>query len=217
MRLSDKMCPEWMSTPHSMGTSIMAVEFDGGVIMGADSRTTTGAYIANRVSDKITNIAENIWVCRSGSSADTQAVASYVKWYLDMHSIEMNQPPLVKTAALLAQQICYNNKAYLVAGLIVGGWDSTYGGQVYQITLGGLLQREKFAIGGSGSTYIIGHCDKQYKDAMTKEECAQFVSEALTLAMLRDGSSGGIIRMVTITKDGSQRSTILGNELSMVC
>jgi 20S proteasome subunit beta 1 len=37
----------------SMGTSIIAVSFNGGVILGADSRTSTGSYIANRVADKV--------------------------------------------------------------------------------------------------------------------------------------------------------------------
>ena len=39
--------------PVSMGTSIIAVTFKGGVILGADSRTSTGSYIANRVADKV--------------------------------------------------------------------------------------------------------------------------------------------------------------------
>ena len=47
----------------------MAVAYDGGVIMGADSRTTTGSYIANRVSDKISCLVDNIYVCRSGYDA----------------------------------------------------------------------------------------------------------------------------------------------------
>ena len=68
-----------------MQTTIMAVTFEGGVVLGADSRTSTGSYVANRVSDKIVPIAENIWCCRSGSAADTQAVADYVKHYLDAH------------------------------------------------------------------------------------------------------------------------------------
>ncbi len=63
----------------------MAVEFDGGVVLGADSRTTTGSYIANRVSDKITPVHQYIYCCRSGSAADTQAVADYVRYYLDLH------------------------------------------------------------------------------------------------------------------------------------
>jgi len=49
----------------------MAVAFDGGVIMGADSRTSTGSYVANRVSDKITQLHDRIYVCRSGSAAGT--------------------------------------------------------------------------------------------------------------------------------------------------
>lgn len=64
----------------------MAVEFDGGVIIGADSRTTTGAYIANRVTDKLTKIHDSIYCCRSGSAADTQAIADVVSFQLEFHS-----------------------------------------------------------------------------------------------------------------------------------
>lgn len=42
----------------------------------------TGQYIANRVSDKITGIADRIYVCRSGSAADTQAISDYVRYFL---------------------------------------------------------------------------------------------------------------------------------------
>ena len=38
-------------------------------------------------------------------------------------------------------------------------------------------------------------------------------SAALALAMARDGSSGGIIRLAAITKDGVERSTITGNDI----
>lgn len=62
----------------------MAVEFDEGVVIGADSRTTTGAYIANRVTDKITRITDQIYCCRSGSAADTQAVADIVEYHMDL-------------------------------------------------------------------------------------------------------------------------------------
>ena len=70
---------------HRMGTTIMAVSFAGGVVMGADSRTSTGSYVANRVSDKVTQVAENIFCCRSGSAADTQAVSDIVRHYLAIH------------------------------------------------------------------------------------------------------------------------------------
>lgn len=196
-----------------MGTSIMAVEFDGGVVMGADSRTTTGSYIANRTSDKLTEVHDRIYCCRSGSAADTQAVADYVKWYLQMHSAELGDDPEVKTAANLFKQICYSNKNFLLAGIICGGWDKHDGGSVYTISLGGATVRQPWSIGGSGSTYIYGYCDAHYREGMNQEECEEFVRNALSLAMARDGSSGGVIRTVTITKDGIVRKMLPGDKL----
>ncbi len=50
----------------------MAACYKDGVVLGADSRTSTGSYIANRVTDKLTRLTDRIYVCRSGSAADTQ-------------------------------------------------------------------------------------------------------------------------------------------------
>lgn len=84
---ADPYSAEWMNAPHSTGTSIMACEFAGGVVIGADSRTTTGAYIANRVTDKLTKITDHIYCCRSGSAADTQAIADIVKYHLSKYVV----------------------------------------------------------------------------------------------------------------------------------
>jgi hypothetical protein len=65
------------------GTTIMALPFDGGVVVCADSRTSTGTYVANRVSDKLVQISEKIYCCRSGSAADTQALTDYVHYFLN--------------------------------------------------------------------------------------------------------------------------------------
>lgn len=186
----------------------MAVEFDGGVVVGADSRTTTGAYIANRLSDKLTPVGDRIYCCRSGSAADTQAVADYVKLYLQLHTTELGDYPLVRTAASLFQTICYNNKDNLLAGIICAGWDPQKKGSVYSITLGGSLIKQPFAFSGSGSTYIYGFCDAYYKESMKRDECIEFVTRALSLAMARDGSSGGVIRLAVIDKDGVERRMI---------
>ena len=155
----------------------MAVTFDGGVVMGADSRTSTGSYVANRVSDKIVPIHDSIWACRSGSAADTQAVVDNVRHYVEQHSTELGRPPKVKTCATLMRKVCYENKDRLMAGLIVAGWDPYDGGQVFEIPLGGTLMPQKFAMGGSGSTYIYGLVDETYKEGMTKEECKEFVKK----------------------------------------
>ncbi|XP_066142845.1 proteasome subunit beta type-6 [Euwallacea fornicatus] len=204
---------DWMSAPHSTGTSIMAAEFDGGVVIGADSRTTTGAYIANRVTDKLTKITDKIYCCRSGSAADTQAIADIVAYHIGFHSMELGEEPLVELGANVFKELCYNYRDSLTAGILVAGWDKKNGGQVYSIPIGGMCVRQKISIGGSGSSYVYGYVDANYKVNMNQEDCAKFVTNTLALAMSRDGSSGGVIRLGIITEKGIERRIILGTEL----
>ncbi|KAF7985221.1 hypothetical protein HWV62_7858 [Athelia sp. TMB] len=197
----------------NLGTSIMAVQFDKGVVIGADSRTTTGSYIANRVTDKLTHVHDRVYCCRSGSAADTQAVADIVHFYLQMYAQQTGAPPPVHTAAALFQKLCYENKDGLSAGIIVAGWDKEVGPSVYNIPLGGGLFRQPWAIGGSGSTYVYGYCDATYKDGWNEAQTVEFVQNTLSLAMSRDGSSGGVIRMCVITEGGVERKFVPGNKL----
>ena len=205
--------PDWLYAEMMTGTTTMAVEYDGGVVIGADTRTTTGSYVVNRVTDKLTRVTDHIYCCRSGSAADTQMITDGVIYELDMYSIELGKPPLVKVTAKLFQNMCYQQRDKASAGILVAGWDEREGGQVYSIPIGGMCVRQSIAIGGSGSTYLYGHCDNTFKKGMSKEECIKFVANAVSLAINRDGGSGGCVRVASIDKDGIQRQVILGNEL----
>ena len=81
------------------------------------------------------------------------------------------------------QKICYNNKDKLLAGLICAGWDPYEGGQVFEIPLGGTLMKQKFAVGGSGSSYIYGYVDANYREGMSKQECIDFVKHGKILTL----------------------------------
>ena len=82
--------------------------------------------------------------------------------------------PTVETAANLFHKLVYENKNGLMAGIIIGGWDPVHGPSVYSINLGGSIHKKPFSIGGSGSSYIYGYCDANYKEGMTREECITF-------------------------------------------
>ncbi|KAL0581998.1 Proteasome subunit beta type-1 [Marasmius crinis-equi] len=197
----------------NLGTSIMAVQFEGGVVIGADSRTTTGSYIANRVTDKLTFLHDRIYCCRSGSAADTQAIADMGHYYLQMQAQTQGSAPTVLTAAALMEKMCYTNKDQLSAGIIVAGWDKSFGPSVYNIPLGGGLFRQPWSIGGSGSTYVYGYCDATYQEGWGRDQTVEFVKNTLALAMSRDGSSGGCIRMCVITEDKVERLFVPGDQL----
>lgn len=200
----------------NLGTSIMAIEFADGIILGADSRTSMGPMVANRVTDKLTKVHENIWCCRSGSAADTQAVSEYVRLYLDQYQINYGRQPSAKVAAALFRKLCYENKNVLTAGIIVAGFDTKTGkGEVYSVPLGGSVHKQPYAIAGSGSSYIYGLCNTNYRPEMPKDEAVDFVKKALTQAIRWDGSSGGCIRMAIITKDGVERKLYTPQEYQL--
>uniref|UniRef100_A0A670HQM0 Proteasome 20S subunit beta 9 n=1 Tax=Podarcis muralis TaxID=64176 RepID=A0A670HQM0_PODMU len=150
-------------------TTIMAVEFDGGVVIGSDSRVSAGLL------------------------------------------------PLVLAAATLVKNISYKYKEEFSAHLMVAGWDAKKGGQVYG-TLGGMLTRQPFAIGGSGSTYIYGYVDSAYKPGMSREECRQFTMNGSRLSCsgltINPCSSQGNFGNSPLTNYSSQASLGEGSTVS---
>ena len=127
--------------------------------------------------------------------------------------METGRSPTVKQAAHLMKRLIYENKDHLMAGVIIGGWDQIHGGSVYNIPLGGTCIKMPFAIGGSGSTYIYGLVDSDFKAGISKEDATTLVKKSISHAMARDGSSGGIIRTVTVEEGGNERDYIPGDKL----
>ncbi|TKS89112.1 Antigen peptide transporter 2 [Collichthys lucidus] len=166
--------PEWLSEEVKTGTTIIAIEYNGGVVLGSDSRVSAGASVVNRVMNKLSPLHDKIYCALSGSAADAQTIAEMVNYHLDVHSIEIGEDPQVRSAATLVRNISYKYKEELSAHLIVAGWDRRNKGQVFA-TLNGLLTRQPFAVGGSGSSYVYGFVDAEYRKGMSKEECQQFV------------------------------------------
>jgi len=197
----------------SDGTTIIAAEYNGGVVLGADTRTSSGALIVHRLSNKITDVSNYICCLRSGSSADTQAITDMVKYHLSVYEMEHGYPAPVHVAAQVFRDMCYRYRDDFTAGIIVAGWDKKLGGQVYSIPLGGMIVRQALGSGGSGSTYIYGYLDENYRTGMTRQECEEFVKNAVALAISRDGSSGGAIRLATITDKGVERKHFTGEQI----
>ena len=128
--------------------------------------------------------------------------------------IELGHSPSVHCVAKLVSSVNYANK-HLVAASLVAGWDPDEGGQVYGIPIGGTIARESWAIDGSGSTYIWGYMDSTFREDFTKEQAQECVKEAVALAMCRDGSSGGIIRMHTVDENGAEYKYIQGPDVPL--
>ncbi len=194
-----------------LGTTICGIIYDGGVILGADCRSTSGTYVANRSNDKIYPLAKNIVACKAGSAADTQFILGTVVKYLTQFAMEYQGIIPVKVAATLAAKLTYNYKDHFSAALIIGGYDEE-GPQLYSVSYGSIIP-QKVTSSGSGSFFISGFMDINYQPNFNKDQAINFIKTSISLAINRDNSSGGGVRVCDVSKDGFTRYEYSFNEL----
>lgn len=75
--LSPAVEPSSDSVKPTTGTTVLALRYDGGVVIAADTRVSIGSFICNRSSSKIAALSDNVFLARSGSAADTQIVSDH--------------------------------------------------------------------------------------------------------------------------------------------
>lgn len=146
-------------------------------------------------------------ICRSGSAADTQYIADTVRHQLLRRKVMQHTSSSIADVAHLIRNYLRNND--LQASLICAGYDHVRdNGVIYSIDLGGtIMEQPIWACNGSGSGYIMGYIDEHFKSiscSMTEDEAVEFVGKAIELAMDRDGSSGGVVRIYVINRDGKK-------------
>lgn len=198
-----------------LGTTLLAVNYKDGVVVGADTRTSVGSYVSNRFAFKIAPILNRAVICRSGSAADTQNLVEEVRWTVQSryyrYDTQISDVPTTTLSQIahLLRNLIRESSSEVKASLICAGYEDGKG-KIYSIAPSGLLLEEKrgYALSGSGSTFITGLVDQTYRPDMTQEEATNFVVQAIRRAIERDGSSGGFVRLYVLNREGSRELTV---------
>jgi 20S proteasome alpha/beta subunit len=69
------------------GTTIAGIIFKDGVVLGADTRATSGPIVADKNCEKIHYLAPNIFCCGAGTSADCDSVTEMMSSNLTLHRL----------------------------------------------------------------------------------------------------------------------------------
>jgi len=184
------------------GTTTLAIKCKDGVILGSDTRVTSGYFVAHKSGRKIYMIKPHLAVTIAGVVADAQAIIDALKYYANIYEIKYNRPLSVKSAARLLSIILHQNRMFpLITELIVAGRDQ---GQyaIFRLDPFGSLISDKFTVSGSGSTIAIGVIENEYNENITIEDGIKLAIKALVSAMKRDIGSGDDINISIINKDG---------------
>ncbi|WP_426560299.1 proteasome subunit beta [Angustibacter sp. McL0619] len=181
--------------PH--GTTIVAVEFDGGVVMGGDRRATMGSMIANREIEKVFGADEYSCVGIAGSAG--LAIELVKLFQVELEHYEKIEGTLLSTegkANRLATML-RNNLGLAMQGLAVvplfAGYDADdRQGRIYSYDVtGGCYREHHHHSVGSGSLFARGALKKMWRPGLVSDEAVRFAVEALYDAADDDSATGG--------------------------
>ena len=184
------------------GTTTLGMVCKEGVVIATEQRATMGTLIAHKATKKLYKIDEHLALATAGLVGDLQVLARYLNAEANLYRLKRTVRMPVKSAATLMSNIMNQRKftPYYVQ-LILGGYDNT-GGYVYSLDAAGGAIPDKYTAGGSGSPYVFGVLEDNYRDDMTADEGIDLAVRAITAAKNRDSASGGMISVAVITKEG---------------
>lgn len=184
------------------GTTTLGMVCKEGVVIATEQRATMGTLIAHKATKKLYKIDEHLALATAGLVGDLQVLARYLNAEANLYRLKRTVRMPVKSAATLMSNIMNQRKfAPYYVQLILGGYDDT-GGYVYSLDAAGGAIPDKYTAGGSGSPYVFGVLEDNYKDDMTADEGIDLAVRAITAAKNRDSASGGMISVAVITKEG---------------
>jgi len=172
------------------GTTTVGIIYKGGVILAADQRAVMG-HIADKDVKKVYNLTDHVGVTIAGTVGDSLALIRFLKAQANLYEIERETLMTPKALASLLSNVLNGNRYYpFMFQPILGGM--TDKPQLFELTpYGGIMQKDNYAITGSGTTFAMTTLDREYKANMTQKEAIELAVKAVRSATNRDIYSGG--------------------------
>jgi proteasome beta subunit len=210
--------PSPVAAELAHGTTIVAAECEGGVVMAGDRRATAGNMIAQRDIDKVFRSDEFSAVGYSGVAGVGLELVRLFQVELEHYEkLEGNALSLDGKANRLASLVRGNiggaMQGLVVVPLFVGYDEDTCRGRIFSYTVdGGRYEEHRFHSIGSGSVFARGALKKLYVEGMSCADAILACMQALYDAADDDSATGGpdMARRIwpvvaTITADGFER------------
>ncbi|MDE0912949.1 MAG: proteasome subunit beta [Candidatus Poseidoniales archaeon] len=183
--------------PVKTGTSTIGITFNGGVVVGADHRATMGHFIANKSVKKLFKISNNVALTTAGLVGHAQSLSRVLAAELRLYELKRSKQMTVKGAATLTANILGGRPHYVQ--LLIVGTDAD-GPSVYSIDSAGGAIPDVYCATGSGSPFMYGVLEDQYKDGMTQNQALKVAAKSLLASAQRDAASGNGMDLAVITE-----------------
>jgi len=172
------------------GTTTIGMVLKDGVVLATERRATAGTLIANKSTQKLFKIDQNIGMTVAGLVGDAQVLARYLRAEVSLYRLRRNAPLAAEGAATLLANILSGNRMFpYYAWLILGGVDQK-GGHVFSVDPAGGSIEDRYVSVGSGSTFAYGLLEEAYSRDLSVSDGVDVALRGLTVAMKRDSASG---------------------------
>ena len=197
------------------GTTIVGVVYKDGVVLGADTRATSGSEVAEKNCEKIHYLAPNLYCCGAGTAADIEMVTQMIASQLELLRMNTHSSSRVVTACTLLKRRLFRYQGYISAALILGGCDLN-GPAIYQIHPHGSTAKLNYTTMGSGSLAAMSIFESSWKEDMTEQEAVELVKRAIGAGIFNDLGSGSNCDVCILRMDHScdyRRNAVTPNEV----
>ena len=166
------------------------------MVLGADTRSTSGTTVADKNCEKIHYIAPNIYCCGAGTAADTENVTGMISSQLELHRYATGRESRVITSMTLLKSHLFKYQGHISAALVLGGVDFK-GPHLFTIYPHGSTDSLPYCTMGSGSLNAMAVFEDGYKDDMTREEAIELVTRSIRSGVYNDLGSGSNLCVIT--------------------
>lgn len=184
----------------STGTTIVGCQFEGGVVIAADTRATAGPIVADKNCEKLHKISSHIWCAGAGTAADTEMVTQITSSNIELHSLSTGRAPRVVTALTMLKQHLFKYQGHVGAYLIVAGVDPT-GPKLFSIHAHGSTDVGYYLSLGSGSMAAMAVLESRWHKDITKAEAIELVADAIESGIWNDLGSGSNVDICVLEQD----------------
>lgn len=205
----DKM-QETLAVKAKHGTTTIGLVCKDGIVLASEKRATMGTFVADKKSEKIFKITDNLLITTAGTVSDAQLLTKLIKAELKLKEVRTDRGATAKEAANLLASLVYGNirKYSLIPGItqfLLAGSDKE-GVHLYDVFVdGSIMECDDYVSSGSGSIIVYGVLEAMYKKDLTVKEGVDLCVKCLQISMQRDTASGNGVLVYTITKDGSRK------------
>jgi proteasome beta subunit len=183
-----------LDLPH--GTTVLALTFDGGVLMAGDRRATRGHQIAYRRLEKVQRADEYSVVAFAGvvglALEMVRLFQVELEHYEKMETVPLSLPGKARRlGAVIQANLAQALQGLAVVPLFAGVDPATGDARIYTYDITGSPQETRdFQAEGSGSPYASGSLKKLYRPGMSLEDAATVAVQALYDAADDDTATG---------------------------